>query len=172
MPLTSDELLLRWRKRCREILSKLPPELLAEYRKLQRLIKGVCYEESIEDGERWRQIGRKEGEEIIRRSRKRLFDPTPTRIPLSVHKENLICYFIAIKNCRASRSEIVQRAHIPLGSLSELLAQKEFVQETRGFWRLSEKGVQVAEALSKGASFDHRVPRQMLKQKTEGESGG
>src|SRR5258708_38579975 len=96
--LSSSQLVTRWRKRQHEILEKLPPDLLTEYRKLNDLIAEVTREEAKNRRER-KETPKMAEEDIF----PEYFAPT-MRIPLSVHKKKLIDY---LKNSQgASRGEI------------------------------------------------------------------
>jgi hypothetical protein len=105
----SNTLIRRWRERRREILKTLAPNLLAEYRKLGLLIKGVKAEESLY---------------------------ARVRSSMSVHKQKLIAFLR--EQGPTARAEIVAKTGIPSGSLSELLRDKEFKTSERGVWALVE----------------------------------
>jgi hypothetical protein len=114
----SHELIARWRLRQQAILELLPPDLLAEYRRLDDLIAAVQAEES--------QIGREQmfvGTIVAR-----------PRTPLSFHRKRLADFLR--DHGPATRVKITSGTRIPMGSLSELLSGGEFEQRERGLWGL------------------------------------
>ncbi len=129
-PLSSIDLVLRWRKRRQEILNKLPPELRAEYRRLGAAIRAV------EDEEREHVIRTVAGvADNVQATAVPII--APTRLPLARHKATLID-FLRQRGAPVARAEITSSTTIPEGSLSQLLSDREFVQAGRGMWTLRE----------------------------------
>jgi hypothetical protein len=147
--LTSSQLVVGWRKRRLEILKSLPAKLLAEYRELGRLIRGVQAAE-LENARRRNeaQVGIDTSMPLIALDPKAkatigFFPPSP-RVPLSVHKKKLIDFLTA--HGPSMRGEIAAKTGIPPGSLSELLGGNEFEQPRRGFWALKGQAKKAAPA--------------------------
>jgi hypothetical protein len=140
-----EELFHRWRKRRREILESLPPDLLAEYRRLGRLIQGMLNEQLAEIR---RELKRsKESSEIteqeVRDFRRRAHESIDRahemsekdrRTSLAFRRAELKTFFES--HGPATRRQILEATSIPAGSLSELLKGEEFEQVHRGLWRL------------------------------------
>jgi hypothetical protein len=136
---SAAELVRRWRTRRLQILKTLPPELLAEYVKLGKLIKGVRLEQI--------QIEKEANGGVIDLSLATfslpegvtgtLTDPdtgASVRIPLALRRKQLAEFLK--KNGPSTRNEISKGIAIPEGSLSILLSQSEFEQKSRGVWGL------------------------------------
>jgi hypothetical protein len=123
--LTLDQLIRRCRTKRAEILKTLAPELLAEYRRLGRVIRDLEAEEE-------------DSSPVNPPAKDALFNLP--RIPLAVHTEK-VAAFLATRTA-ASRSEIAANAHVPIGSLSSVLKAERFEQIRRGYWALkkSKKG--------------------------------
>lgn len=120
----SQELVHRWKKRRREILNTLPPELLAEYQQLGKAIKRVWAEEMRNLSEVSQTLHSSTTPATANR----------VRIPLSFHRKKLIEFLD--EHGPSLRAEIVAKTGIPEGSLSKLLRGKEFEHLERGFWAL------------------------------------
>ena len=134
----SGALIRRWRKRQLEILktiiNKLPPDLLTEFRSLNRSIKLVRAEEE--------KIAREKnqgGTPLIAKPPRGtlglIFGP---RTSMSAHKRKLVAFLETTRS--ATRAEILSLTGIPDGSLSQLLREEDFEQLERGLWALKNKG--------------------------------
>jgi len=143
----SEELVRRWRDRRREILKTLPPELLAEYRRLGVLIQNVLVEQraiskckKLSDQERAELMeGTVRVPDLINRKVKQALEEVreESRIPLHRHRETLIAFLAEFGP--STRREIAAGTSIPAGSLSRLLRGPQFEQAAHGLWRLPEK---------------------------------
>jgi hypothetical protein len=128
---SSQELLLRWRKRRREILGKLCPKLRGEYRRLGALIRAVLAEQCHSPGKA-RLKPAKSGYVIVSKHGVRV----SSRVPLREHKARAIAFLKT--HGPATRMRISAKAIVPAGSLSLLLKGEEFEQVERGLWKLKE----------------------------------
>lgn len=118
----SSTLVQRWRQRQQTILAALPPEQLAEFRKLAVMIREVQAE-----------VGKAAPD---RPRRPRIFGQK-IRVRFSEHRSRLITY---LRGCgSATRADIIANLGIPAGSLSELLLGREFRSIRRGLWTLREE---------------------------------
>jgi hypothetical protein len=154
MPVDANELIRRWRDRRREILETLPPQLLAEYRQLGLLIRGVLTEQRAAAlKERTQETERMIAEEEARLAKameelaaaqeemRRLSaeaEREEARVPLDRHRETLIAFLA--KKGPSTRREITAATPIPAGSLSLLLRDQRFEQVQHGLWRLRKGG--------------------------------
>jgi hypothetical protein len=139
-----EELLRGWYERRREILKTLPPDLLAEYRQIGRLIKGVLKEQVNQIGpEGGLLLGKLEPKTICKECHAELKEDgimeqlqhiKPFRVSLVRRKETLL-KFLAERG-PSTRGEILRETDIPPGSLSMLLQHPEFENAGHGLWRL------------------------------------
>lgn len=132
-PISTAMLIESLREQQLAIVKKLPRELVDEYVRLQEIIK------AIERAEVNHALGLMPDkiEEFSADDGKKEYGLTfKYRLPLSVHKENVI---EAIRKFGPlTRRAILGAAKVPAGSLSAILKGKEFVRVEGGRWGLKE----------------------------------
>ncbi len=117
------EIIRQLRSEQEEILKSLKPELLAEFKRLEKQIRMVK-------------------KLVMNACRLDDFDlPNENfaeRLPLLKHKQRIIAYMRG-KRQPVTRKEIISETLVPAGSLSSILKAREFEQIGHGLWQLSQE---------------------------------
>jgi len=145
---TLERLVQLVKKRRRDILKELPPDSLAEYRRLGRLVKQM-YAEAIRLGmahmrERSAELhlpnekpatpAVKPGDKSKRQGLNLEGQLANKRTPLYKHKRMLMTWLR--QHGPQTRAELIRHTRIPEGSISRILQDNEFVQLAHGLWGL------------------------------------